>query len=210
MFNPCVRSCAKAAVLASPAFVASPASAIVQPVAQFVGEKTDTFDQFSNVNALLSLPVFGGFGSLNTVSPDGAIKLEFSSSLNGDLVRPISGMMAGQLDLADWAFNEPVSRFGGFWENNSGASNANIRFYDGAGNQLASLSATIPVAGQRWVWNGWESDVPFTRVRVTGNGLFNGFIWYENMQVTRAVPAPGAFAAVAIVWMAAFPGRRRA
>jgi len=167
------------------------AQASITAIGPFVGDYTDTFNQYSNTMAVLSLPVFQNHGAINMISPGGAIKVEFSSQLGNDLVVPISGMMMGQLGIADWVFNEPTLRFGGMWENNSGASDANLQFFDAQNNLLGTAVANVPVAAQTWTWNGWHSDIPFTRVRVTGNGLVNGFIWYENMQLD-VVPEPAA------------------
>jgi hypothetical protein len=60
-----------------------------------------------------------------------------------------------------------------------------------------------PVQAQTWTWNGWESDVPVKSIQVVGNGLINGFIWYDNVQMTLAVPEPGAIGAITVasLWL---------
>jgi hypothetical protein len=186
----------------------APASGAVLAVAPFVGDVSDTFDQYSAVNAVQQLSVFSGAGVIRNLSAGGAIKLEFASQFNGDLVVPISGMMMGQLGIADWQFAAPVVRFGGYWENNSGASDATVSFFDAADHLLSSVVASVPFNGQHWVWNGWESEVPFVRVHVVGNGVINGFIWYENVQLTVLPEPSGAGAALAGGGMF-FVGRRR-
>ena len=50
-------------------------------------------------------------------------------TLGGDLVTPISDMMAGQLGVGQWTFDTPVRKFGGWWENNSGADDATVEFF---------------------------------------------------------------------------------
>ena len=183
----------------------------VAPVGPFTGDFTDTFNQFTNTAAVAQLDVFGGRGVIRRVGTGGSIKVEWSSQLNTDLVVPISGMMIGQLCIADWIFDEPAARFGGWWENNSGVSDAQVSFFDANDVELSTVTATVPVTAQQWTWNGWESDVPFTRVRVTGNGLINGFIWYENMQLTLAPePSGGACAACAVAGAGTLVRRRRA
>jgi hypothetical protein len=83
---------------------------------------------------------------------------------------------------------------------------ATLQFYDSNEVLLNTLVANIPVSAQAWTWNGWESDIPFSRIRSTGNGTVNGFIWYENMEVSFApVPEPSAGAlligaGVAFTW----------
>jgi hypothetical protein len=163
------------------------AAAGVTPMGPFAGSLSDTFNQYSTTMAVPTLPVFGGAGEIQMLSAGGAIKVEWSSSLGGDLVVPISGMMVGQLGIAQWVFDEPMCCFGGWMENNSNADDATFEFFDADGQLIDAAIADIPDAAQQWTWNGWQSDVPFSRIVVTGNGLINGFIWYENMV---ADPAP--------------------
>src|SRR5262245_32617850 len=88
-------------------------SATVTAIGPFSGDFHDNFNEYSNVNAVQSLPVFGNAGVLRNLTSGGAIKVEFSSSLNGDLVTPISGMMVGQLGIGQWEFTQPASKWGG-------------------------------------------------------------------------------------------------
>jgi hypothetical protein len=164
-----------------------PALAGVTPIQPFPGAYSDTFNQYSSNMAVLALPVFAGAGEIQMLSSGGSIKVEWSSSLGGDLVVPISGMMMGQLGIAQWVFDEPMCCFGGWMENNSNADDATFEFFGADGKLIDTVIADIPDAAQQWTWNGWQSDVPFTRIVVTGNGLINGFIWYENVV---ADPAP--------------------
>lgn len=63
------------------------------------------------------------------------------------------------------------------------------------------MTANVPFAGpgpSPWTWNGWQSDVPIGRIVVTGNGIVNGFLWYENVQIDFAVPGPGGGAVLLI------------
>ncbi|MCA9289511.1 MAG: hypothetical protein KDA25_00180 [Phycisphaerales bacterium] len=174
----------------------------------FDGALTDTFDQWNTNQAVLSLPVFGGFGALEVLSAGGAIKVEFSSTFLNDPVVPLSDMMAGQLGIAQWVFDTPLTRFGGWFENNSGASDATLEFYDASDTLIGTMIADIPVDAQTWTWNGWQSDVPFSRIVVTGNGVINGFIWYENMQADP-VPAPAALTVIGGGLMLGTRRRRR-
>jgi hypothetical protein len=183
------------------------AHADITPVAEFQGDLSDPLN-FGTIMAVQTLDVFGGAGTLSNLSEGGAIKVEFNSSLDGDLVTPRSGpTMAGQLGIGRWDFDSPAVRFGGWFENNSGADDATLNFYDAGQNLLGSAIASIPVAGGSWVWNGWESDAPFTRVEVIGNGLINGFIWYDDMQLTF-VPEP-ATAALLLIPLIGLTARQR-
>ena len=100
--------------------LAARASATITPISEFAGDQGENFNEFSNVIAVQSLPVFNNTATLNNLTSGGAIKVEFSSSLNGTLVVPRSGMMGGQLGIGSWAFDQPITRFGGWWANNSG------------------------------------------------------------------------------------------
>jgi len=174
-------------------------------IGPFTGSATDTFDQYNTVMAVQTLDVFGGLGTISNLTEDGAIKVEFSSNFGGDLVTPISGMMMGQLGIGQWDFNTPVTRFGGWWENNSGADDATLEFYDVNNVLIGEMIADVSASAQQWQWNGWESDTPISRIVVTGNGIINGFLWYENMQIDL-VPTPGAIALFGVVGLW---GRRR-
>ena len=176
----------------------------VTTVGPFTGQFHENFDQYHQVNALVTLPTFDNHATINMLTSGGAIKLEFASQFNGDLVVAMSGMMMGQLGIADWRFNQPATRFGGYWENNSGASNATVEFYDASDVLLGTLIANVPVNAQQWQWNGWQSDVPFSRVHVTGNGVINGFIWYENLEMDFApepATAAGSLFGLLAMWM---------
>lgn len=173
---------------------AAPAQTSLLPVAPFQGDHTDNFDLFGNVQAVQVLDVLDGTATISNLTEDGAIKIEFSSSLGGDLVRPRSGpLMMGQLGIGRWDFEMPATRFGSYLENNSGADDATFFFYDVNDVLIDSVVADVPAAGGQWHWNGWESDTPFTRVEVVGNGLINGFIWYDDVRVSY-VPEPATLA----------------
>jgi len=182
------------------------AQADIVAIDPFAGSANDTFDQYNNVMALQTLDVFGGLGTISNLTEDGAIKVEWSSSFGGDLVTPISGMMMGQLGIGQWDFNTPIIRFGGWWENNSGVDDATVEFYDIDQKLIGVMNADVKVAAQQWQWNGWQSDVPISSIVVTGNGIINGFLWYENIQIDL-VPTPGALAMIGIAGV--FVPRRR-
>ncbi len=183
-------ACAVCATLAA-------ARAEIYPIDTFEGDFSETFNQHHTNMAVQVLDVFDETATLSNLTEDGAIKVEFSSSLNGDLVVSRGGMMAGQLGIGRWDFDQPVVRFGGYFENNSGADDATLFFYDENLSLMGTMVASVPVDGSTWVWNGWESDPPFQRIEVVGNGLINGFIWYEDLQVSY-VPEPATAALFAL------------
>ncbi|MHC5108877.1 MAG: PEP-CTERM sorting domain-containing protein [Planctomycetota bacterium] len=170
-------------------FPITPVEANIQPIGPFAGELFDSFNQYNNNMAVQTLSVFNDDNMLNNLSDGGAIKVEFSSSLNGDLVVPRSGMMVGQLGIGQWLFNKEMHRFGGYFENNSGQDDATLYFYNADDVLIGTTIADVPVNGSNWTWNGWQSDEAFTRIDVVGNGIIEGFIWYEDMQAS-VVPEP--------------------
>ena len=189
-------------------FAAANANAAIITIDPFTGDYTDTFDQYSSTMAVQTLDVFDGTATLSNLSTGGAIKIEWSSTLNGDHVGPISGMMAGQLGIGRWVFDQPALRFGGWFENNSMADDASLNFYDETNRYIGHAVADIPVDGEQWIWNGWESTIPIKTIEVIGNGLINGFIWYENMQVTY-VPEPASLSLLILGGFTALSLHRR-
>lgn len=185
------------------------ANADIVEIDQFVGDYFDGFGQ-NDQGATQVLSVFEGNGTLSNLTEDGAIKLESSSNFNGDLVTPLSApLMVGQIGIGRWDFIAPAMRFGGFFENNSGVDDATIFFYDENHDLIDSFVLEIPTAGGIWNWHGWESDTPFSRIEISGNGIFNGFLWFDNMQLTSApVPAPASGATILFACLACSTRRR--
>ena len=139
----------------------------------------------------------GGFATITRLDAEGSIKIEFSSQLGSDLVTHRSpDRMMGQLSVLEWVFDQPVSHFGGWWENNSRFDHANVEFFNASGGLIDTLEASVPKAAQAWTWNGWQSDTGIKRIVVTGNDteFLSGFIWYEDVQAIAAVPEPAGLA----------------
>lgn len=165
-------------------------SATITPIGPFSGTLHENFDEFPTDTAVRSLTLFNGKGTITVEGTSNSIKLEFSSQLGSDLVTPISRLMCGQLGIANWEFSTPISRFGGYWENNSHADDATAEFFDANGVLFDTRVVPVSVTAQQWQWNGWDfGDTSVSKIRVTGNGLINGFIWYENMEIVQA-PEP--------------------
>jgi hypothetical protein len=171
---------------------------IVFPIGPFTGTRSDDFsnDGPGGAGGHQTVVIFNGLTTVNNTTPGGALKIEFSSSLNGDLVTPRSApLMFGQIGISQWIFNSPVTQLGGYWQNNSRFDDATVQFFDANSNLLASLNATDPHGTSNWTWNGWQSTVPISSITVTGNdiGFLNGFIWWDDFQVTFSVPEPKVY-----------------
>ena len=189
--------------------VAASAKADIIPIGPFAGDYADDFGSYP-FSAHATLDIFGGFATITRTNPSGSIKIEFSSQLGDDLVMHRSpDRMMGQLSELVWVFDEPVSHFGGWWENNSRFDHAVVDFYDVNDNLLASLNANVPQDAQAWTWNGWQStDVGIKKIVTNGNDVefLNGFIWYEDVQAIAAIPEPACMGIV--IGAGALLGRR--
>lgn len=175
----------------------------ITSVGPFTGTHSDYFNNIGSGGAggHQQVTIFNGFASVINTTSGGALKIEFSSSLNGDLVSPRSPpVFLGQLGISKWIFNSPVTQIGGYWENNSRFDDATVRFFDASDNLIGAVNAIDPHLAQTWTWNGWHSTVPFSSMTVTGNDtvFLSGFIWWEDFQVIAAVPEPGTYALVGI------------
>jgi hypothetical protein len=194
-----LRLIAMSAVLTSPAI----SRAGIVTIGPFAGTNSENFDNTSVDGAKQVLDVLGGLATIRNLTSGGALKVERSSSLDGDLVvRRSAPWMVGQLGIAEWTFSRPVSDFGGYFENNSRFDDANVDFYDKSGALLGSRSATVPKDAQTWTWNGWHSDTPTAKLVITGNDavFLHGFIWYDDFEMNVAaagVPEPTSWALVA-------------
>jgi len=179
------------------ALAAPAAGQTVVPIGPFAGDHFEGFELgLPNGTSMQNLSIFGSTAVIANTTTGGELKFTNNSSLGGDLVLARTGLgMLGQIGIAEWTFTNNVTRFGGYWENNSRFDDAQVAFYDVNNNLLATLTATDPHLAQTWTWNGWESSVPIHRVVATGNdtGFLNGFIWFDDMQIrtaTAGVPEP--------------------
>ncbi|MGI9519215.1 MAG: hypothetical protein ACR2NP_19340 [Pirellulaceae bacterium] len=176
----------------------------------FTGDQSEDFTEFQGgAGGYQTLDIFGSAVTINNLTDGGAIKIEFSSTLivggQSDTVVPRSNpVFMGQLGILEWDFHQPVSRFGGYFENNSYSDNVTFEFFDVNDNLIGSVVGETLAASDMWTWNGWESTIPIHRAVSTGNAvtLLNGFIWYDDMEITFATipePASGLLAGLVVI-----------
>ena len=181
----------------------------------FVGTRSENFDNTGVDGATQTINVLGGLATIRNLTAGGALKVERSSSLDGDQVVPRSDpWMLGQLGIAQWTFTTPVSDFGGYFANNSRFDDAVVDFYDKSGSLIDSITATIPRDAQTWTWNGWHSDTPISKLVITGNDavFLNGFIWYDDFEANVAVagvPEPASWLMMATACLVSAPSACR-
>jgi hypothetical protein len=170
----------------------APANADIQSIDPFVGDRSEPLN-FGFTAIVARFEIFQGAGAL--ASFDGhttVIHLLFADTFAGDTVTPRTGpnILGFTQGPGIFEFDPPVQRFGGYFNNNSGADDATVDFRDVSGNLIGTRIASTPAPGNQWVWNGWESDTPVSRVAVTGNGVIHGFLWFDDMEIST-VPSPG-------------------
>ena len=126
------------------------ALAVITSIGPFSGTLHENFDEFPTDTAVRFLDLFNNQARITVEGTSNSIKLEFSSSLGGDLVTPISRLMCGQLGIADWTFTTPAARFGGYWENNSHTDDATAEFFDANGVLFDTRVVPVSTTLQQW------------------------------------------------------------
>jgi hypothetical protein len=95
--------------------------------------------------------------------------------------------------VAEYTFDTPAQRFGGYFGTNTNANDGVATFFDASNNVLATLPITAP-ANCSWTWNGWDagSGPLIKRVQIAGNysGGAGGFMMMDDMELD-AGPATG-------------------
>jgi hypothetical protein len=187
----------------------------ITPIDPFQGDVSENFGDLGISGAQQEIRILQDTATVRNLTTGGALKLELSSSLDGDLVVPHSPpRMMGQIGISEWVFDTPLSQFGSYFENNSRFDDATVDFFDVNDHLIGSLTATDPKDRQDWTWNGWKSDVPIHRIVITGNDavFFHGFIWFDDVQATFApasVPEPSSLALLGSSGLIILLARRR-
>lgn len=187
--------------------LATLAPAAVLPIRPFTGDRSDPLN-YPGTTIVSHFDILGGTASLNSHDGNTLIHYLLGDTFGVDHVSPRTGghILGFTEGPGIFLFDPPVRRFGAYFNNNSGADDATCDFFAANGDALGTLTATTPAAGNQWVWNGWESDRPIARLVVTGNGVIDGFLWFDDFEST--VPAPGA-GAVLLAGAGAMCRRRR-
>jgi hypothetical protein len=78
-------------------------------------------------------------------------------------------------------FDAPVTGFGGYFATVGGQDGGTIEFF-GASGPIGT--ATVTTNQCAYVWNGWRSATPFTRVRLIGNSSFSdgGYLHMDDLE----------------------------
>jgi hypothetical protein len=180
--------------------------AAVTPIGPFTGDHSDALD-YPGTTIVSQFSILDGTASLNSHDGNTLIHYLLGDTFGVDHVSPRTGehILGFTEGPGVFLFDPPVRRFGAYFNNNSGADDATCDFFGAHGEALGTLIATTPAPGDQWVWNGWESDTPIARLVVTGNGVIDGFLWFDDFE--SSVPGPDAL--LVLLAGAGVMGRRR-
>lgn len=91
-------------------------------------------------------------------------------------------------------FDQPVTRFGGWFGTNSNSPDGNFEFYDVANNLIISLQGTVP-ADCSWYWLGWQASgaQQIKRVLISSNTSGGAFLDMDDLQADFVAPGPTSY-----------------
>jgi hypothetical protein len=162
------------------------ASAQLTAIGPFVGSDSETFDaSIAGKSACVHGRVFNKKGDLCDSANKGMIV-----SSGWSFVCPLAPhggehFVGDAEGYAIYTFDNPVSRFGGYFGTNSGYADASVTFYDSSGDLIGSVTAVYP-ADCNWYWNGWQANAGFVikRIEIKGlNPFGGGFVHMDDMQI---------------------------
>ena len=189
--------------VSSLAVLATNASAQIVPTGPFTGQQSDSFETqtpFQFTTCILGR-IFNNTADLCdfTSPPSQGMHITTSWSFFC-LIFPHSGthFTGSAGGPANYVFDQPATRFGGYFATNAGTPDATAEFYDVGGNLLTSLNVTAPGGSSGncigWAWNGWQvtGGPGIKRIKIIGLNGFNGggFIDMDDVEVDYGTPCP--------------------
>src|ERR1043165_1214091 len=90
------------------------------------------------------------------------------------------------------SFDNPVVKGGGYFGVVGGQNGGTVEFFNAAGGSLGTGVLTTNLC--TYVWNGWQSVTPFSRVRIVGHSAFGdgGYIHMDDLEY-GAASAPACY-----------------
>jgi hypothetical protein len=179
-------------VSAAMALAASSASAQIVSAAQFTGQQSDGFETQNSpgFNTCVLGRVFNSTADL--CDPTGNAMLitsgwGFQCSISPHAGSRFTGSAGG---AAEYTFDAPATRFGGFFGTNCGTADGVVEFYD-VGNVLISSHPITAPANCTWTWNGWQvtGGPAIKRAKVISN-FGGGFMDMDSMEVDYGPVCP--------------------
>ena len=165
------------------ALITMPAHAGVFTIEPFNGTLTENWEAFStDIHMSSPISIMGGqataSGRLLYVYRDRTVS-------NGSGFLGVSdGTKAIQVAGVTVSFNEPVYRFGAYWNCYDIRPSMTIDFYDSGGILIDTATFARPL-GANLGWQGWESSIPIGKVVLRGEG---GVEAMDGLQA--AIPEP--------------------
>jgi hypothetical protein len=162
---------------------ASAASAQVTPIAPFTGAEQEGFEGPQVIfTPCMTYRVFNNKGDLCTPGASGCHTTtgwSFACTIYPNGGQYFFGSAGG---WAEFVFDQPATRFGGWFGTNCGIADAMFEFYDSNGVLITSVQGTIP-ADCGWYWLGWDfGSTPAKRITVTGLGFGGAFVDMDELQ----------------------------
>ena len=171
------------------ALLATAAEAQVVPVGPFAGEMQEGFESFPKGFGP-QLVCFGGAATANQIGgTQGLYVINAWFYFGGIFAHEGFLFMGGTSGVTvEWVFEQPATRFGGYFGTNYSQSGATATFYDDAGQVMAAHPIACPNGGQ-WAWSGWEATGPgFKRVTIAGSNPSSGHIMHDLLQLSVDSP----------------------
>ena len=168
------------------ACVVSAASAQIVPIGPFVGDRQEGFETQTRGQFLPSYDVFDDTAIVEKLGA-GSLGLHITTSWGFFCtVRPNGGevFMGGPSDInANWIFDTPAQRFGGYFSTNADTPGGRALLYDENNNLLADMPIQAPLCS--WAWDGWETTGPgIKRVEIIASNRFNCHLMHDDMECT--------------------------
>ncbi|HTF88430.1 MAG TPA: hypothetical protein VK843_08475 [Planctomycetota bacterium] len=185
----------KFVIASSIAVLSAAASAQIVATGPFTGQQQETFETQTPpvpFNTCIPGRVFNATADL--CDPSGnAAHITSSWGFMCTIFPHSGGKLFGSAGgVAEYQFDSPATKFGGFFGTNSGSPDATMEFFDSSNNLISTATATIP-ANCSWTWNGWQvvGGPAIKRIRVIGlNPFGGGFVNMDDMEVDYGPVCP--------------------
>lgn len=163
----------------------------------FVGDESENFDEnsagfYGELGIFIGLPEGARGGEPNGLMIP-AFLTSSSTFLGSQILARSAPHFSHVTGPVEFVFFSPIRQFGAYVATNSGADGGLVEFFDADDALIGTmpLDVTFITGIAEYTWNGWESDIGFSRVRITSNGVLEGFLGFDDMEMST-VPAPGA------------------
>ncbi len=169
------------------------ARADITDIGPFVGEKSEDLENVSPLPGQIRerVHIFDGDVTLISLTGQTTIHLWRGSCLQSPRGRSCAFPRSGQFLIGATTkykirFHTPARKFGAYFTNISLWDDFNLRFFDADGNFLEERAIPLRWQNDNWHWRGWESDIPIGRIELRSNGVLEGFIWMDDLELTPA------------------------